>query len=391
MGPVGACNPAAVQPARDDALLGGLVNGMRCGIVAIDREHRVVMVNDVGRQILDLPHCPSPGTPVSQALNGHPQLARLLVESFDMASLPNRAELDLHPGSARAKTIGFTMSLIPGTSAAPAGVAVFFKDLTQIEHREEQERLRDRLAALGQMAASLAHEIRNPLASIEVSCALLKRRAGEDAESLRLLEKVTREVRRLNDTINSSLEFVRPLTLRRELHDLHQLLDAAIDVALTRAGEPGAAIVREYSPGIDPFLMDRVQLRRVFANLVINAVEAMSHRGTIHVETELIPAPSSSSVPYSPDGSGKPDPWECETFAVVRVSDDGPGIPPEERDKIFYPFYTTKQRGSGVGLSNVRKIVDSHRGLIDVDRSPCGGARFTVRLPMARGAEENRR
>jgi signal transduction histidine kinase len=363
---------------------------MRCGIVAIDRRGRVAMINRVAEQILELDVPVRLGEPVGQALARHPRVAQVLCESFDMVSLPNRAELELGPEDSFEKTIGFTLSMIPSTSGAPLGAAIFFKDLTQIEHKEEQERLKDRLAALGEMAASLAHEIRNPLAAIDVSCKLLQRRLKasntDDAANLanlELLNKITAEVRRLNSTITSSLEFVRPLALAPEHAELVALVDDAIEVARERTGQTEVRIERRYPDLLPPFLMDRRQLRQVFENLFINAFEAMGKSGVLTVDVEARSAPSATSIPYPMGEDRVRDPWHhFEQFAVVRVADTGPGIGKDERDRIFYPFFTTKKQGSGVGLSMAKKIVNSHRGLIDVDDAPGGGALFTVRLPM---------
>jgi two-component system nitrogen regulation sensor histidine kinase GlnL len=365
----------------------GLIEGMRCGILTIDRDGRVVMMNEHARGILELDRLPQAGDSVERALSGHPQLAQILRESFSMSSLPNRAEIDLRCRSDRGKTIGFTLSMVPGDDGAPMGAAIFFKDLTYVEHKEEQERLRDRLAALGQMAANLAHEIRNPLASIEVSCSLLKRRVDSADQGTRdLLDKIIAEVRRLNRTITSSLEFVRPLSLTLAPASLEAVLDEAITVAAGRRGRPGIEIVRRYPTGSGPLLMDRTQLRQVFENLMLNALEAMGETGTLTVECTTAPAPVSASTPYRPAGVRDSDPWQgFERYAVVRVTDTGCGIGEEHLDKLFYPFFTTKKQGSGVGLSMARKIVDSHRGLIDVESRPGAGTTFTVRLPMATG------
>ena len=265
---LGGSRQAGTVPSH--RFLRGLIDGMRCGIAAADRSSRLVMLNEVGRQILGLHGRAAIGRPVSEALAGFPQLSQVLTESFSMSSLPNRAELDIHPpGAAHAKTIGFTLSMIDGEDGEPIGSAVFFKDLTRIEHTEEQERLKERLAALGQMAASLAHEIRNPLASIEVTCSLLRRRIGEAAEGRDLLDKIAAEVRRLNRTITSSLEFVRPLTPALAPGDLAHLLDEAIAVAIERRGGPDVEVLCRVQDDIPRFLMDRGQLRQVFENLLI--------------------------------------------------------------------------------------------------------------------------
>ncbi len=361
-----------------------LIEGMRCGILTIDRAGTVVMLNDHARQILELEPGTREGASVEEVLAGHPQLAQILRESFAMASLPNRAEIDVRSRSDCGKTIGFTLSLVRAEDGSVEGAAIFFKDLTHVEHKEEQERLKDRLAALGQMAANLAHEIRNPLASIEVSCSLLKRRMGAQGAERDLLEKIIAEVRRLNRTITSSLEFVRPVSLNLSEARLTDVLDEALATAVGRCGRPGIRVVRAYGADPGEMLMDRGQLRQVFENLFLNAMEAMGDEGTLSVETGSVPAPAGPTVPYRPAGPAPADPWTgFDRYAVVRVADTGCGIAEEHADKLFYPFFTTKKQGSGVGLAMARKIVDSHRGLIDVHSRKGEGTVFTVRLPVA--------
>ncbi len=382
---------APIVPCEGEGFYERLVRGMRCGILTIDREGRLVMLNEPARQILELDTTPDPGTAVESALREHPQLAQILRESFGMSSLPNRAEIDLRCRSDKGKTIGFTLSLVAGEDGHPVGAAIFFKDLTYVEHKEEQERLRDRLAALGQMAANLAHEIRNPLAAIEVSCSLLKRRLSAEAAGKDLLDKVVAEVRRLNKTITSSLEFVRPLSLTVASARVEPILDEAIAVAVGRWGKPAIRVDRRYAADVPPFLMDRGQLRQVFENLFLNAMEAMGEEGVLTVETAVTPAPAAASIPYRPPGAAPGDPWKSfDRYVRVRVSDTGPGIAEEHQDKLFYPFFTTKKQGSGVGLSMAKKIVDSHRGLIDIESRPGAGAVFTVRLPMVVTTAEGR-
>jgi len=365
-----------------------LIEGMRCGILIVNRAGGIVMVNDHARAILELPELPAAGAPVAEALAQHPQLAHILRDSFGMSRLPNRAEIDLKSRSQNGKTIGFTLSLVRDEAGEPTGAALFFKDLTHVEHKEEQERLRDRLAALGQMAANLAHEIRNPLAAIEVSCSLLKRRApAADASSRDLLDKIIAEVKRLNRTITSSLEFVRPVSLTLGSASIEDVLDDALTVAVGRRGKPGIRIERRACPALSAFRMDRGQLRQVFENLFLNAFEAMGEAGTLVIGVTTAEAPTAPSTPYRPAGSQEPS-ESFDTYCVVRVQDTGAGIAEEHLDKLFYPFFTTKKHGSGVGLSMAKKIVDSHRGLIDVASHVGEGTVFTVRLPVVTGAAE---
>ena len=371
-----------VRPGTEgDDFYRRLIQGMRCGILVIGRSGGVVMINDHARSILELPSLPPRGAAIEDARLDHPQLATILRESFSMSYLPNRAEIELKSRTASGKTIGFTLSLVPGENGVPLGAALFFKDLTHVEHKEEQERLKDRLAALGQMAANLAHEIRNPLASIEVSTSLLKRRLPAEDGARELLDKIIAEVRRLNRTITSSLEFVKPLALSLAPASIEGVLDDALAVALGRRGQPGLEVRRASCPGCSAFLMDRGQLRQVFENLFLNALEAMGESGTLGIDVSMAQAPVAPSTPYPSVGAGAAA-SSFTSYAVVRVSDTGPGIPPEHLEKLFHPFFTTKKHGSGVGLSMAKKIVDSHRGLIDVTSRPGEGTEFTVRLPM---------
>jgi len=363
---------------------------MRCGVLAVDRDQRLVLANRVALEILTIERPPAAGTPVREALVRHPELVRLFGECFDMRTLPNRAELELEPG----KSIGFTMSFVPGAGDRPRGAALFFKDLTHIEHRAEQERLRDRLAALGEMAASMAHEIRNPLTSIGVSCSLLERRlaaaGAADERSRDLLGKIAAEVRRLNERVTSSLEYVKPVTLDLDVAPLPPVLEEALAVARQRAGGAGVEVVRSWPADLPPMLMDRARLRQVFENLFLNAFEATGERGTIRVEAGVRPVEGVASAP-DPEGPGAGDPFQrFDRLVEVRVSDTGPGLDEARRSRIFHPFYTTKKQGSGVGLATAKKIVTSHRGRIDVDDAPEGGARFTVRLPVVPDAPGRR-
>jgi signal transduction histidine kinase len=383
------CAPGTGRGEDEFAFLKGLIDGMRCGVLSIDVDARLVLLNEHARRILDLPDAPPRGTPLWRALPRHPQLVRALTESFRMSTLPNRAEMELGDSPRGRRSIGFTLSMVSGREGEPRGVAIFFKDLTPIEHKEEQERLKDRLAALGQMAASLAHEIRNPLASIEVNCKLLERRLDGDRSCQSLLAKITAEVKRLNSSVDSALRYVRPVSMNLTPTALVPLLEEAIGVVEKRRGRPGIEIRRRFHGDIPAFLMDGALLRQVFENLVLNALEAVGDSGRVTVEAERVDAPGAASVPYQPSETAG-DPWgEAQHFAVVRVSDTGPGIGEKDRDRVFHPFFTTKEHGSGVGLAVAKKIVGSHRGMIEVTSAPGEGAEIVVRLPMVERATED--
>ncbi len=357
----------------ESRFLKALFDGMRCGILSLDADRKIQAINDQAVTMLGLDPRPEPGTPLDALAEIHPRLVQIFEESFGRGQLPTREEVVLGTEESPGGTIGYTLSHVSPDGTAP-GLAMFFRDLTLIEQREEQERLKDRLAALGHMAASLAHEIRNPLASIDVTCSLMRRRLS-DADALKFLEKITAEVRRLNATITSSLEFVRPMSLTIAPGDMIAVLEQAIEVARGRAGDRRIQIEANLDRQMPPIEMDASQVRQVFENLIVNAVEAVGDGGTVQLGSRIL------------DGPGR----NADTRVIeVRVSDDGPGIAADQTDKIFYPFYTTKDQGSGVGLSTVKKVIDSHNGEIDVKSGDNGGATFTVRLPIKQAMTEAR-
>jgi nitrogen-specific signal transduction histidine kinase len=352
---------------------------MRCGIITIDERGVVSTFNQQAREILELDGAPLEGHPVETVLEQHPRLARVLLDSLDMDSPPNRAEIDIRSRDARGRTIGFTISTITEVG----GVALFFKDLTSVEQQEERERLRDRLAALGEMAASLAHEIRNPLASIEVTASLLRRRLKDHDPELALLEKITAEVRRLNGTITHSLEYARPIHPVLSPCRIEALLEDSLASAAAR--NPGASVrvERRFDKELPDLLLDGGLMRQVFLNILSNAYDAMPEGGALAVETSTVPVAGAQIQDYRFAFSARDELYgEFDTYVQVTISDTGAGISPEAREKLFFPFFTTKENGSGIGLSMARKLVECHRGTIDAGKGPEGGALFRIRLPL---------
>jgi two-component system sensor histidine kinase HydH len=228
----------------------------------------------------------------------------------------------------------------------------------QIRQAQEAVRRSDRLAALGQLSAGLAHELRNPLGTIKASSEMLNRSvAGENEIAREMAGFIHSEVDRCNSLITRFLQFARPLQLQPAPADLTQTLDRAI--ALVEREVTGIDIYKNYAPEIPPFPFDAELMERVFYNLVLNATQATAKGGTVTVKTR-----SSGGM------------------AEISVIDRGVGIEPQHLDSIFNPFFTTKPEGVGLGLAIVSKIVDEHGGKIAVESEPGKGSIFHVLLPM---------
>jgi PAS domain S-box-containing protein len=350
--------------AADDRFFRNMVTNMRNGVLAIDREGRVVMINEEACRILDIaPDAEDSGRHFSDLLRPHQDAVRILAGAYEMSTLPNRAELRL---KSTGKVIGYTLSLVRDERMRVHGAALFFKDLTLVEQAEERERLRDRLAALGEMAATIAHEVKNPLASIEVLAGLVRRQLV-DREDLRAqLSDIISEAKMANAIVVEVLEFVRPIRLQMDRTSLAKVIDDAIPMAEHKIARGGTSIAIDLPGGLPAIQGDHHQLCQVVSNLLINALEALGGQGTVRISARVKPAEVEEQLP------------EVELV----IADDGPGIPADVRDRVFDPFYTTKPQGSGLGLAIVRKIVDAHDGRIDVTTREGGGTAFTVSLPV---------
>jgi signal transduction histidine kinase len=229
----------------------------------------------------------------------------------------------------------------------------------QVLEAQEAVRRSDRLAALGQLSAGLAHELRNPLGTIRASAEMLSRQVSAENEVAREVAGfIASEVDRTNSLVTRFLQFARPLELRLEKADLAQMLDRAITIAEREVN--GIAIYRNYEPGIPPFPFDAELMEHVFYNLIVNAAQATTQGGAVTVKSRA-----------------------HGNMAEVAVIDRGVGITPETMRNIFNPFFTTKTHGVGLGLAIVAKIVDQHGGRIAVESQPGEGSIFCVSLPMS--------
>jgi len=362
-----AIAPGPVTP--DDRFFRHIVGSMRNGVLAIRRDGNVALMNEEAYRIFGLEQREDDlGRPLTDLLRDRPDVIRVLAGSFELSHLPNRAELRLKDLD---RVIGYTLSKVRDDQDETIGAVMFFKDLTQVEQLEERERLRDRLASLGEMAAGIAHELKNPLAGIEVMAGLLRRQVPDSKDAQSLLADIINEAKLANAIVVEMLEFVRPIRLQVEHTNLSDVLHQAVTLAETKATRGDIVVTVELAPELPTIEGDVHQLCQVFTNLLTNAFEALEGRGAVAITASggLMDAPFAQE-PRAPIPT-----------VVIEIVDNGPGVPVELTDKIFNPFFTTKPQGSGLGLAIVRKIVDAHDGRIDVSNNPGTGTRFRITLP----------
>ena len=272
----------------------------------------------------------------------------------------NRGEMFYRKSEAEALTLGYSATRVVDRHSESLGLLIAFQDLTGIKTLEDQLKRADRLAAVGRLASGLAHEIRNPLASISGSVQLLLEDEKVRDEDRHLMEIVIKEADRLSALLSDFLNFARPAPLQLEAIDMAALLDELIAL-LSASGQFNDVTVEKAYRGPARMQVDPQKMYQVLWNLLINAGEAVQPSGRIRVEI-------------------------VEEKGEIIIEDSGPGIAEEDRDKLFEPFFTTKGKGTGLGLANVYANVEAHGGQIFVEPGNLGGARFTISLSSARSS-----
>jgi two-component system sensor histidine kinase PilS (NtrC family) len=282
----------------------------------------------------------------------------------DLKERPVRFEGHVSKRDGRNAMLGFTASLLKDDLDSVRGIILTFQDITRLVEMEDQMRRQERLATVGSLAAGIAHEIRNPLASLSGSIQMLQGELDLKDDHKHLMNIVLRETERLNTIITEFLEYARPRSALRERVGLDALLNETIALFKnSRNFRPGIELRCEVAPRV-AVAGDPQRLRQVFWNLLINAAQAISDGGAIGV----------SALPGTVDHSDE---------VIVRISDTGSGIADEHLPSIFDPFFTTKNDGTGLGLAIVYRIIEDLGGSIDVKSEPGKGTVFTVRLPIS--------
>ena len=356
-----------------------IVESLTSGLITVDARGIVTSCNPEGVRIL----ARGVERVVGSALEGLvPGVTELLARGISGA---RRARLELVVASGEHLHLGVAASVMRAADGAEGGHVVIFQDVTQVVALELALRQRERLAAVGELAAGVAHEVRNPLAAIsgcvEILRAANRERSG-DLEQERLMSVVLREIERLDALITDFLLFARPAAPKLEAVALTPLFAEIAEMC--RAACPSGVRVQVEVADADPLLVqaDAMQLRQVVWNLVRNAVQAVGERGEIRLSARAAP----NALPQGGDAEPRSEPASRRNAVEISVADDGQGVEPEALERVFDPFFTTKASGTGLGLATVHRIVTAHGGSIEVQSTIGAGARFCVLLPAAGGA-----
>jgi two-component system sensor histidine kinase PilS (NtrC family) len=354
-----------------------IIQSLDSGLLTVDLSGKINFLNRTAEKILNRSGDELKDSSINDLLPGiNRVIDEVRKKTLELPFDYQRSETLLSDQDGRKTYLGFSISPLTDPAGSLIGHTLIFQDITKFKEMEEQIKRVDKMAAVGVLAAGMAHEIRNPLASLSGSIQMLKSELVLDASQQHLMEISLRESERLNALITDFLLFAQPPQTNKILYPIGGIVDETIDLFTHSASfHDGIRILRangheEIRAPIDPN-----QMKQVFWNLFINAAQSMSHEGEIKVQLGKGNAWGLSSLALSSQLKGM-------EWIKISITDSGSGIAPERKEKIFEPFFTTKENGTGLGLSIVHRIIENHNGLIKVDSELGKGSTFTLFLPV---------
>ena len=336
------------------------------GLIAVNPERRVTAFNRAAESITGVTEREALGQPWTALFGADVDLDEVQRAVVTPGARSQRYEIRLKRRDGAEVPVGVSFWSLRSGDGDAVGLIGVCQDLSSIKRMEERVRQADRLATIGRLSANIAHEIRNPLASLSGAIEALVRELPADPTRDRLVEIVLRESDRLNRIIRDFLEYARPAPMTAHPVNLADLLEEVVLLLEHRSLPPDLKVVREFGDAL-PARVDPQQLRQAVWNLCINAVQAMPEGGELRLGGRLLPI----------GGPARLQLW---------VSDTGQGIAEGDLPHIFEPFFSTKAEGSGIGLALVYRVVQDHGGQIEVRSQPGAGATFLLTLPSSDGA-----
>lgn len=337
-----------------------ILNSMSSGILVIDADGTVVTINPAAEEILGVKKEDVLLHNLDEALGRTvPELTRELEDALREQRDRRRHEVTLTTGDRRTP-LGTSISLLRDSSGHKRGAVSVFQDLTEVQEMRDRIRKADRMAAIGELSAGIAHELRNPLASINGSIEMLAGELKLTGENRRLMKLIMRESDRLERIIADFLEFARLRPPRKRLIPVSTCLSEVLVLLRNNVDKSEGITIHVEDNTTDVFVgADDEQLRQVLTSMAVNACEAMPDGGALRIRTM------------------QDDPGSLRISFV----DDGPGIDDEAADRLFEPFFTTKDGGTGLGLAIANRIILAHGGTIKFRNRKRGGAEFEIVLP----------
>lgn len=356
--------------ASGSNLTESLLESIGSGIIITAMDDTVTYINRAGERMLNYSRKEVIGKPFRLfGLTEKPMVSPSFFDQDD--TLETRREGRMKRKDGREIPVGFTINDHLDLSGKAIGKIIIFRDLTRVHQLQEEMLKMDRLVSLGKLASGIAHEIRNPLAGIKTTVQALGEEMAKDDPKREYLDRVTKEIDRLNEILKTFFSFAKPQTLLLTSVPLKEIIDAIIPFLFKEIADHGIRFIESYPPQLPYVRVDKTQMHQAFLNIFLNAIQAMPKGGELRIEAHPV------VLPEGGNGDSK------QRFIQVVVSDTGKGIPPHILPKIFDPFFTTKPKGIGLGLSITYQIIKKHGGTISVESQWEKGTSVIILLPEA--------
>ena len=343
-----------------------IINSISNGVITTDLRGQILSINNSAKFILNIaPKKNYINNNIKQVLNKLDKKETVLQALARKENLLNlESILCLDDGSER--TLIISISVLNNTNNEIIGFVISADDISEKKILERQVQRNEQLAALGELAAGLAHEIKNPLTSIKGFSQILPNKLDDKKFLLKFSNIIKTESDRLNKIIEGLLQFARPKGEKLENHLIEKIINNVLDLMRFQLNKNNIKVNIELTD-MPKVYCDQNQIQQVFINIILNAIQAMPDKGKLTVRNELLVRKSPENLFYE--------------FNAVYISDIGPGIPEKHREKLFNPFYTTKSKGTGLGLSISYRIISEHKGFIEVFSKVGKGTTFVIYLP----------
>ncbi len=341
------------------ALAAEVITNLPLGLITSDAGGRIEIINRSAEKMLRVDKSALAGQPLTElvALD-----CQTVVDELARGGRVLERETDVAVGPDKTIPVRLSASQIRNSEDGVIGHVFIFGDIEEVRRLQTQVQRNERLTALGNLAAGVAHEIRNPLSTIKGFATFIARKLPEGAPEAAAAKTMVVEVNRLNAVVSELLEFARPSPVRGDVKaDMNAVIDRALRLADADIRERDVAVVFHPDESLPPVRVNAERLTQALLNLFLNAVQAMPRGGVIRVEAHM-----------NADGDG----------LDIVVEDNGHGMTEEVRKAIFDPYFTTKPSGTGLGLAIVHQIVEGHGGSVSVKSRPGEGAAFTIRIPV---------
>jgi two-component system sensor histidine kinase PilS (NtrC family) len=356
-----------------------IVQSINTGLITLNNQLEISYVNPAAEQISGFNYRDLEGIHIGDIF---PKIVSYLSirdkegGNADMPQPQKAIDIDFDRRDGIKLHLGFSQSILRDPGGDEIGLILIFQDLTEFRQMQDQVRRMDRLAVAGELAAGIAHEIKNPLASLSGSIQMLRDEVDFGPMQQRLMDITMREAERLNALVNEFLLFSRPEEAVDRSVEVNEVIDDTLEM-LKNSPELSRPIRIEKTLSENLWVhIDAQRLQQVIWNLVLNAVQEMKNSGSLSVSTTI----------RTKRGSGNAQ----EKLAEIAISDTGPGILPENQGKVFDPFFTTKDQGTGLGLTIVHRIVENYDGKIFLDSDGHSGTTFTLHFPLAEEEPQDR-